>query len=115
ERGGEEGRAPVAQHRELRRGGWLSRGLVRGWGIDTNGGCHMTSQRQTDAQGRVALPEDFANATVTVERVSDDEVRSRKVKAGRRRYTFKQLMAGVTRKNIHAAIDTGPPVGREAL
>jgi antitoxin component of MazEF toxin-antitoxin module len=73
----------------------------------------MTSQCKTDARARVALPEDFANATVTVERVSADEVRVRRVK--RRRYTFKELMAGVTRENIHAPIDTGPPVGREAL
>ena len=32
-----------------------------------------------------------------------------------RPYTFKQLIAGVTKENIHAEIKTGPPVGKEAL
>jgi hypothetical protein len=74
-----------------------------------------TQELQTDEQGRVNLPDDFANRRVILERVSEDEVRVRKVKAGRKRYSFKQLMAGVTRENIHPAVDSGPPVGREAL
>ena len=36
-------------------------------------------------------------------------------KKGARRYSFKQLMAGVTKKNIHGEVKTGPAVGREAL
>ncbi len=32
----------------------------------------------TDAQGRVRLPEAFANATVIIERVGEDELRIRK-------------------------------------
>ena len=32
-----------------------------------------------------------------------------------RRYSFKQLMAGVTAENVHAEAQTGPAVGREAL
>ena len=31
-----------------------------------------------------------------------------------RRYDLKQLLRGVTAKNIHREIDTGEPVGREA-
>jgi hypothetical protein len=68
-----------------------------------------------DPKGRLTLPTDFAGCLVTVERVGD-ELRVRKV--GRvvgRRYSFKQLMAGVTSKNIHAEIKTGRAVGKEAL
>jgi hypothetical protein len=67
--------------------------------------------RKTDGKARVTLPEDFANCVVTIER-EGDELRVRK--AGRR-YSFKQLMAGVTKDNIHAEISTGPPVGKESL
>jgi hypothetical protein len=31
------------------------------------------------------------------------------------RYSFKHLMAGVTARNIHHEVDTGPAVGGEAL
>jgi hypothetical protein len=71
--------------------------------------------RKTDEKARLTLPSDFANCLVTVER-KGDELRVRKTKkAPGRKYTFKQLMAGVTAKNIHAEISTGPAVGREAL
>ena len=30
-----------------------------------------------------------------------------------RGYELEDLLAGVTRKNLHAAVDTGDPVGRE--
>jgi hypothetical protein len=71
--------------------------------------------RKTDAKARLTLPSDFANCLVTVERVGD-ELRVRKARqVVARRYSFKQLMAGVTAKNIHPPVDTGPPVGREAL
>jgi antitoxin component of MazEF toxin-antitoxin module len=71
--------------------------------------------RKTDQKGRLTLPSDFASCLVTVER-HGDELRVRKArKVVVRRYTFKQLMAKVTKKNIHAEIKTGPPVGREAL
>jgi uncharacterized protein (DUF1778 family) len=39
----------------------------------------MEAETQTtDAKGRVSLPKGFANSTVTIERVSDSEVRIRK-------------------------------------
>jgi hypothetical protein len=74
-----------------------------------------TLVRKTDEKGRLTLPSDFAGCLVTIERVGD-ELRVRKAKkVVARRYSFKELMAGVTKKNIHGEIDTGPAVGREAL
>ncbi len=74
-----------------------------------------TLTRKTDQKGRLALPSDFANCLVTVERFGD-EIRVRKAQeTSRRRYSFKQLMAGVTANNIHSEISTGPAVGGEAL
>jgi hypothetical protein len=71
--------------------------------------------RKTDGKGRVTLPSDFASCLVTIER-RGDELRVRKAqKVVARRYTFEQLMAGVTADNIHAEVATGPAVGREAL
>lgn len=71
--------------------------------------------RKTDQKGRLQLPGDFAGCLVAVERMGD-ELRIRKVRqATIRRYSFKQLMARVTAKNIHAEIQTGPAVGGEAL
>jgi antitoxin component of MazEF toxin-antitoxin module len=71
--------------------------------------------RKTDQKGRLTLPGDFASCLVTIER-QGDELRVRKAKKlVARRYTFKQLMAGVTKENIHAGIKTGPAVGKEAL
>jgi antitoxin component of MazEF toxin-antitoxin module len=71
--------------------------------------------RKTDHKGRLTLPSDFAGCLVTVER-KGDELRVRKVRqVVARRFSFKQLMAGVTAKNIHAEIDTGRAVGGEAL
>jgi hypothetical protein len=70
---------------------------------------------KTDSKGRLTLPSDFASCLVTVER-QGDEIRVRKVdRLPARRYSFKQLMAGVTEENIHAEVKTGPPVGGEAL
>jgi hypothetical protein len=74
-----------------------------------------TLTRKTDAKARLILPADFASCLVTVER-QGDELRVRKAqKVVARRYTFKQLMAGVTKKNIHKEVKTGPAVGKEAL
>ncbi len=74
-----------------------------------------TLTRKTDQKARLTLPSDFASCLVTVER-HGDELRVRKAKkVVARRYTFKQLMAGVTKKNLHAEVDTGPAVGKEAL
>lgn len=71
--------------------------------------------RRTDRRGLLTLPSDFASCRVTVERVGD-ELRVRKAQqVVARRYSFKQLMAGVTAKDIHAGVETGPAVGREAL
>jgi hypothetical protein len=74
-----------------------------------------TLTRKTDHKARLTLPLDFASCLVTIER-NGDELRVRKAKkVVARRYTFRQLMAGVTKNNIHAEVRTGRPVGREAL
>jgi antitoxin MazE len=39
----------------------------------------------------------------------------RKADAPKRRYTFAELVAGVTPENIHPEVDMGPPVGNEML
>jgi hypothetical protein len=71
--------------------------------------------RKTDQKGRLTLPSDFAACLVTVERMGD-ELRVRKAQqVVPRRYSFKQLMARVTAKNIPAEVQTGPAVGSEAL
>jgi hypothetical protein len=71
--------------------------------------------RKTDHKGRLTLPGDFAGCLVTVER-EGDELRIRKVQqVVARRYSFKQLMAGVTPENMHAEVPTGPARGRESL
>jgi antitoxin component of MazEF toxin-antitoxin module len=71
--------------------------------------------RKTNQKARVTLPSDFADCLVAIQR-QGDELRLRKAeKVVARRYSFKQLMAGVTKDNIHAEIKTGPPVGKEAL
>ena len=70
-----------------------------------------TMTRTTDGKARVTLPEDFANCVVTIER-DGEELRVRKA---RKRYTFKELMAGVTKGNIHPEVSIGPRVGRESL
>jgi len=33
--------------------------------------------------------------------------------ARRRRYTLEELVAGITKKNRHAEVDWGPPMGKE--
>jgi DNA-binding transcriptional regulator/RsmH inhibitor MraZ len=71
--------------------------------------------RKTDQKGRLTLPSDFAGCLVTIERVGD-ELRVRKAQhMVATRYSFKQLMAGVTAENIHAEVRTDPALGREAL
>lgn len=69
---------------------------------------------KTDTEIGLVLPPDFASCEVVIER-SGDELRVRKANAPKRRYTFAQLMAGVTPENIHPEVDMGPPVGNEAL
>lgn len=59
--------------------------------------------RKTDGKARLTLPSDFANCLVTVERVGN-ELRVRKAQAAPRRYSFKELMAGVTAENVHAEV-----------
>jgi antitoxin component of MazEF toxin-antitoxin module len=71
--------------------------------------------QKTDPKGRLQLPSDFADCLVAVER-NGDELRIRKVRqVTTRRYSFKQLMVGVTPQNIHAEIQTDPAAGGEAL
>jgi hypothetical protein len=72
--------------------------------------------RKTDRKGRLTLPAHFASCLVTLEWDGGDEVRVRKAKAvTARRYSFKELMAGLTEENVHAEVKTGRPVGDEAL
>jgi hypothetical protein len=74
-----------------------------------------TLTRKTDRKARLTLPSDFASCLVTVER-NGDELRVRKARrVVARDYSFKQLMANVTKKNIHAEVKTGPAIGREGL
>ena len=70
--------------------------------------------RKTDSKGRVVLFADFANASVVVERISDEEIRIRK-KRPVKRFTLGQLLDGITPANRHGEVDTGPPVGNEVL
>jgi len=69
----------------------------------------MVVTRKADRRARIVLPDDFANATVIIERVGTGELRLRK------KVTLAQLVAGITPENRHAEVDTGPAVGREAL
>jgi hypothetical protein len=70
---------------------------------------------KTDRKARLTLPSDFAECVVINER-HGDELRVRKAKKdASRRYSFKQLMAGVTKDNIHGEVKTGPAVGSEVL
>jgi antitoxin component of MazEF toxin-antitoxin module len=70
--------------------------------------------RQVDAAARMTLFRDFAGATVIIERVSPEEIRVRKIRARKRKYTLAELVAGITPKNRHDEITTGRPVGAEA-
>jgi len=70
--------------------------------------------RHVDAKARATLFRDFAGATVTIERISAQELRVRKLREKKRRYSLKQLVAGITPRNRHPEIATGRPVGGEA-
>jgi antitoxin component of MazEF toxin-antitoxin module len=70
--------------------------------------------RQVDSKARTTLFQDFAGSTVTIERVNQHELRIRRVRSGPRKYTLKELVAGITRRNRHPEIKTGRPVGGEA-
>jgi hypothetical protein len=71
--------------------------------------------RKTDRKARLTLPSDFAGCLVTVERRGEELVIRKARKVVARRYSFKQLMAGVTEKNLHGEVKTGRPVGKEML
>jgi antitoxin component of MazEF toxin-antitoxin module len=73
-----------------------------------------TRSRKADAKGRVVLFPDFANALVVVERVGENEIRIRKVRAVRR-FSLEKLLAGITADNLHGEVDVGPPVGNEMI
>jgi hypothetical protein len=70
--------------------------------------------RKVDDKGRVTLSRDFAGSTVTIDRVGPDELRVRKLRPNRRRYSLKDLVARITAKNRHAEVSTGKRVGDEA-
>ena len=68
----------------------------------------QTEQKET--------PPDLASCEVIVERNGDELwVPEATAPKRRRRYTFQELMAGVTPENIHPEVDMGPPVGNESL
>ena len=69
----------------------------------------IVAVRKADTRGRVLLPEDFANETVVIERISENELRVRKKK------TPTQLIAGITPENLHGEWKTGRAVGREII
>jgi antitoxin component of MazEF toxin-antitoxin module len=69
----------------------------------------IVGARKVDRRGRILLPEDFANATLVIERIGPNELRLRRKKA------LAQLVAGITPENLHEEWDTGPPVGRESV
>jgi antitoxin component of MazEF toxin-antitoxin module len=76
----------------------------------------MSVLRRSDGKARVILPHDFASQLLIIERVNNTELRIRKGRAVReRKYSFKQLVAGITMSNRHAEIDSGRPVGHEVL
>ncbi len=65
--------------------------------------------RKADGRARLALPKDFANETVVIERIGRNELRLRKKK------TLAQLVAGIRTDNLHGEWDTGPEVGNEVV
>ena len=69
--------------------------------------------RQVDAKARATLFADFAGCTVTIERVNAEEICVRKVRRAKRKYTLAELVRGITKKNRHAEVSTGRPVGGE--
>lgn len=69
--------------------------------------------RHVDAKARATLYADFAGCTVTIERVSAEEICVRKVRRGKRKYSLAELVKGITKKNRHKEVSTGRPVGGE--
>jgi antitoxin component of MazEF toxin-antitoxin module len=67
----------------------------------------VVATRKADQRARLVLPDDFANETIVIERVNENELRLRKKK------TLAQLVAGITPENLHGEWDTGPDVGKE--
>jgi len=67
----------------------------------------VVGTRKADKRARIVLPDDFANETIVVERISANELRLRKKK------TLAQLVAGITPENLHGEWETGPAVGGE--
>ena len=72
-----------------------------------------TRTRKVDSKARTTLFQDFAGCLVTVERVGPGELRVRKLRRAVRKYSLSQLVAGITKKNRHAEVRTGRPVGGE--
>ena len=69
--------------------------------------------RQVDSKARATLFADFAGCVDTIERKSATELTVRKVRSGKRKYTLAELVKGITKKNRHAEVLTGRPVGGE--
>jgi hypothetical protein len=71
---------------------------------------------KADKEGRISLPMDFADQLVVVDRIDDTELRLRKAAAPTsHKKNLAQLLAGITKENIHEEIDAGPTVGKEEL
>ncbi len=76
----------------------------------------MSLVRRSDQKARVILPADFASQLLIIERINDTELLIKKGRAVRKRkYTFKELVDGITPENRHAEVETGAPIGKEIL
>lgn len=64
---------------------------------------------ETDDQGRVALPDGFANTTVTIERTSDEEVVIRKAGAGLPPLPHVRPLSDRDRDTVLSMLDNPPP------
>jgi antitoxin component of MazEF toxin-antitoxin module len=70
--------------------------------------------RTVDPQGRIVLPPEFIGKTVTLDVVSESEMRLRVAKP-RTRPLFAEMMSRVTDDNLPEKVDLGSPVGGEEL
>ncbi len=70
---------------------------------------------RVDAEGRIVLPPTFIGKTVTLDVVSESEVRVRLAPATRARPSLRELLSRVTEANLPEKVDFGAPVGEEQL
>ncbi len=71
--------------------------------------------RRVDRRGRILLLAEFAGKLLAVERIRAREIRLKVGRSGLgRKYMLSELLAGLTPQNIHAEVDFGRAVGKEA-